>query len=94
MKLSEVKEVLSEVLIEQLNEVNSQLSQKDQDLFRKGQVLGISDRKSGDIKKLDPKVLPKAYIAGYNSVTKRSWWDRFNSKMSDYLGRLGSSRLR
>lgn len=94
MKSAEVKKAVQEVLLEHLNEVQPQMSAEDRELYRKGVVLGASDKLKAVTRRLSPDKLPQAFIDGYNSVRREGWWTKFNSKLTDYLARLGSSNLR
>ena len=92
MKSLEAKKVLTEVLLESLNESSILCEEDYEHEFRTGQKWGLKDKLSGTTR--DISTLPAAFQKGYNSVRKEPWWQKFNAKLADYLARMGSSRLR
>lgn len=94
MKRFEVKQIFTEVLLEYLNEEQNLSSKQEQDLYKKGVALGVSDKMKDINRKLNGSEIPLAFIRGYTKARNESWWNKFNDRMTDYLARIGSSRLR
>ncbi len=66
--------------------------------FKRGYVMGKKDYATEYERDLDPNHLPPEFIKGYKKgwaeERRKRWWDNLNAKMTDLLGRMGSSRLR
>ncbi len=66
--------------------------------FKRGFLLGRKDYVQKYERDLDPDHLPPAFVKGYKkgwrAERKKRWWDEMNARMTDLLGRMGSSRLR
>lgn len=66
--------------------------------FERGYKMGKKDAAQKYERDLDPNYLPPEFLSGYKKGWKeerrKRWWDETNSKLTDLLGRLGSSRLR
>lgn len=66
--------------------------------FKRGYLLGKKDYIQKYERDLDPDHLPpeflKGYKKGWREERKKRWWMEMNAKMTDLLGRMGSSRLR
>lgn len=74
------------------------MNEHDQFSFERGYKLGKKDFIMGNERDIDPDHYPEDFINGYKKGWKeekrRRWWDDMNARMTDLLGRIGSSRLR
>ena len=59
---------------------------------KQGYLWGKKDARTGYERDLEN--FPPAFVKGYKKAKREGWWDRMNSKMTDLLARMGSSRLR
>lgn len=70
----------------------------DEFSFERGYRMGKKDYIHKHERDLDPNYLPEEFLKGYKKGWKeerrKRWWDEMNAKMTDLLGRMGSSRLR
>lgn len=70
----------------------------DQHSFNRGYKLGKKDYIQGYEREINPDHYPEAFVKGYKKgwaeERRKRWWDNLNAKMTDLLGRMGSSRLR
>lgn len=60
--------------------------------YARGKKWGVKDKMTGEHR--DPNHYPPAFMKGYNETRTESNWDKINAKMTDVLGRLGSSMLK
>jgi len=88
MKSSQLKEQVISILLESLNEGDAAYE------YAMGKKVGVRDRIAGKKQHFDPNHYPAAFIKGYNEIQSESWWQKFNEKLTDWLARMGSSRLR
>lgn len=86
MNQSDLKHVISEVLLRELNEADTEYE------YAQGKKWGMKDLLSDT--KRDLSNFPPAFVKGYKEIQREGWWQRFNAKLTDYLARMGSSRLR
>ena len=99
MKYTKLKPLIVESLIRSLNEVET-LKFNGQDTafeYRNGTKWGLKHRADPRGKTFSDEELnsyPKSFRKGYKNALYGSLWDRFNDRMTDFLGRLGSSRIR
>lgn len=64
--------------------------------YKLGFAQGMKDARTEyerDMEKF-PEAVQRGYKEGYRKEHRKRWWDRMNSRMTDLLGRMGSSRLR
>ncbi len=90
MKKDRLKEIIKESFVTTLNEIG-----KEDPDFSLG-VKSAARHRSAN-KRLDDDHLSlysPSFQKGYNYVMKGSGWQRFNDKLSDFLGKLGYSRTR
>lgn len=57
---------------------------------KKDYIQGYEDRDLSHF----PESFVKGYKKGWKEERRKRWWDSMNAKMTDLLGRMGSSRLR
>jgi hypothetical protein len=96
MKKSELKNLLVESIVEELNnEITAENMNTDTE-FHRGFQAGLKARVYGGKAEMDKDTLkghyPPAFIKGYQKALYGSWWDRFNNKLTDFAGRMGYSR--
>ena len=56
--------------------------------YENGKKWGVKDKLGGVERELDK--YPPAFVKGYKEVQSPGWWHKFNEKLTDFLGRLGS----
>ena len=88
------KEVKSMILKELIMEsVMSELNEEDTEYEEAmGRKWAMKDKLSDT--KRDISAFPPAFQKGYKQIQREDWWTKFNDKITDYLARMGSSRLR
>ncbi len=86
MKYSKLKSILLESILETLNQ-----SQGDFDYVR-GQKFAVIDKQKG-IENRDISNQSKEFKRGYASVMG-GWWQKFNDKLSRYVGSFGYGNQR
>lgn len=89
MKSSKLKSIVSEAVLHVLNEADTAHE------YAVGKAVGLRDKLAGKKpQRFNPAHYPAAFINGYNEIQSEGWWQKFNAKITDYLARLGSSRIR
>jgi hypothetical protein len=81
-----LKEMITESIISGLNESDTTYEEA------MGRKWGVKDKLSGI--KRDLSHYPSSFQKGYKQVQRESWWQKFNDKLTDYLARMGSGRLK
>ena len=92
-----IKEIIAEQVLKTLNEK----SINDKASYQQGLELGLRQRKLGktaeqriEYMEKNFPAIPKAFIKGYKTGFSGSRWEKINNALTDFLGRLGSSRIR
>ncbi len=83
---SQLKEIITEVVLESLNEEDYEHE------ANQGRLWGLKDRANGRVR--DISTMPRAFQKAYYKAYKDPLWQRINNRITDFLGRMGSSRLR
>ena len=77
-----------------LETLNTTPQDQDKLEFVHGQQQAMKDKKIGyEFGARNLSEYSKAFGKGYKSVYG-GWWDRFNTKLTDFVAGMGSSRLR
>lgn len=81
-----LKEILDEVPVSEGDSAHE---------YAMGKQWGLKDKLSGTKRELNPAHYPASFIMGYKETRgDEGWWQKMNSRMTDLLARMGSSRLR
>jgi len=91
MKPTELKLIITEVILQSLNETLCEVYGDDEWNYQNGVKWGIKDKLTNTQRELDK--YPPAFVKGYKAVQREGWWQKFNDKLTNWLGQLGSSRL-
>jgi hypothetical protein len=78
-----LKEMITESILQSLNENDPIYDEK------MGRKWGVKDKITGE--KRDISKFSLEWQKGYKQVQREQWWSKLNSKLTDYMGRLGSS---
>lgn len=89
-------------MIKLKNIMESAVSENDDEFdIKRGVAMAKKDYMAGYERDLDPDYLSPAFLKGYKiglkAIKKQrgdTWWNRFNDRLTDFLARMGSSRLR
>lgn len=60
--------------------------------FANGKKWGLKDKLTDTERDLEH--YPPAFVKGYRLVRREGWWQKTNDRITDWLGRLGSSNIR
>ena len=84
---------LDDLVLEIKHEKKQLLNESDDAVeYARGKRWGIKDKMTGEFR--DPEHYPPAFMKGYKETRTESTWDKLNAKMTDLLGRLGSSLIK